>query len=127
MTRKLASATLFLLALTLSVSAFAASNSKSESVLLFHPTQINGKTLPAGEYTVKCETTGSNAQVKFLKNGKEVATANGQVKQLTSHPDHTQVITQDAGSASNISEIDFAHSGTGVSFDAAGTMNAGSN
>ncbi len=125
MTRKLASAVLFLVALTMSISAFA--GSKSESVLLFHPTQVNGKTLPAGEYTVKCETTGSNAQVKFLKNGKEVATANGQVKQLTSQPDHTQVITQDAGSASTISEIDFAHSGTGVSFDAAGTMNAGSN
>jgi hypothetical protein len=127
MTRKLASATLFLLALTMSVSAFAASNSKSESVLLFHPTQINGKTLPAGEYTVKCETTGTNAQVKFLKNGKEVASANGQVKQLASRPDHNQVVTQDAGSTSSISEIDFAHSGTGVSFDSAGTMNAGSN
>ncbi len=127
MTRKLASATLFLLALTLSISAFAASNSKSESVKLFNATQVNGKTLPAGEYTVKCETTGSNAQVKFLKNGKEVASANGQVKQLTSHPDHTQVITQDSGSASTISEIDFAHSATGISFDSAGTMNAGSN
>jgi len=109
----------------MSISAFA--GSKSESVLLFHPTQVNGKTLPAGEYTVKCETTGSTAQVKFLKNGKEVATANGQVKQLASHPDHNQVITQDSGSASTISEIDFAHSGTAVSFDSGATMNAGSN
>jgi hypothetical protein len=127
MTRKLASATLFLLALTMSISAFAASNSKSDSVSLFNATQINGKTLQPGEYTVKCETTGSNAQVKFLKNGKEVASANGQVKQLTNRPDHTQVVTQGSGSASTISEIDFAHSGTGISFDSAGTMNAGSN
>lgn len=107
------------------ISAFA--GSKSDSVLLFHPAQVNGKTLPAGEYTVKCETTGSTAQVKFLKDGKEVATANGQVKQLTAHPDHTQVITQDAGNSSSISEIDFAHTGTAVSFDSGATMNAGSN
>ena len=127
MTRKLASATLFLVALTMSISAFAGSNSKSESVLLFHPAQVNGTTLQPGEYTVKCETTGSTAQVKFLKNGKEVASANGQVKQLTSHPDHNQVITQDSGSASTISEIDFAHSATAVSFDSGATMNAGSN
>ena len=125
MTRLLVRATLFLVALTMSISAFA--GSKSESVLLFHPTQVNGKTLPAGEYTVKCETTGSNAQVKFLKDGKEVATANGQVKQLAAHPDHTQVVTQDAGSVSSISEIDFAHTGTAVSFDSGTTTNAGSN
>ena len=127
MTRTLVRATLFVLALTMSITAFAASNSKTESVLLYKDTQVNGKTLRAGEYTVKCETTGSNAQVKFLHNGKEVATANGQVKQLTSHPDHTQVVTQDGGSVATISEIDFAHSGTAVSFDSGTSMNAGSN
>jgi hypothetical protein len=126
MTRILVRASLFVLALTLSLSAFAASNSKSESVLLYHDAQINGKTLHAGEYTVKCETTGSNAQVKFLKNGKEVATASGQVKQLTGQAEHAQVVTQDGGSVPTISEIDFAHSTTGVSFDA-GTMSAGTN
>jgi hypothetical protein len=123
MTRKLASATLFLLALTLSVSAFAASNSKSESVLLFHPTQINGKTLPAGEYTVKYDTTGSTAQVKFLKGSKEVASASGQVKQLATAPQYNQIVTQDGGGSLTISEIDFGHSTTGVSFDA-GTMSS---
>jgi hypothetical protein len=126
MTRILVRASLFVLALTISLSAFAASNSKSESVLLYHDAQINGKTLHAGEYTVKCETTGSNAQVKFLKNGKEVATASGQMKQLTSQAEHAQVVTQDGGSVPTISEIDFAHSTTGVSFDA-GTMSAGTN
>jgi hypothetical protein len=96
-------------------------------VVLHNDAQVGGKTLPAGEYTVKCDATGSNAQVKFLKNGKEVATANGQVKQLASHPDHTQVITQDSGSAHTISEIDFSHSATGVTFDSGTMANAGSN
>ncbi len=124
MNRILVRATLFLFALTMSMAAFAAS--KSETVNLYSPTQVGGKTLPAGEYTVKYDATGSNAQVKFLKNGKEVATATGQVKQLASHPEHAQVVTQDSGSTRSISEIDFSHSGTGVTFDS-GTMSAGSN
>jgi len=109
----------------MSVAAFA--GSKSETVILYGDTQINGKTLPAGEYTVKCEPNGSSTQVKFLKNGKEVATASGQQKQLASKPDHNQVITQDAGSAHTISEIDFSHTGTGVTFDSGAMANAGSN
>ncbi len=124
MTRTLVRATLFIFALTMSVAAFAAS--KSETVKLYNDTQVGSKTLPAGEYTVKYDATGSNAQVTFLKNGKEVATANGMVKQLASRPDHAQVITQTSGSASTISEIDFSHSGTGVTFDS-GTMSAGTN
>lgn len=125
MTRNLVRATLFAFALTMSLSAFAAS--KSETVILYGDTQVNGKTLPAGEYTVKCAPSGSNTQVTFLKNGKEVATANGQVKQLASKPDHNQVVTQDSGSTRTISEIDFSHTGTGVTFDSGAMATAGSN
>jgi len=125
MTRNLVRATLMIAALTMSVAAFAGTGAKSESLTLYSPAQINGKTLPAGEYTVKCETTGSNAQVKFLRNGKEVASADGQVKQLAAKPDHAQIVTQDGnGGAASINEIDFAHSGTGVTFNSA-TMSAG--
>ncbi len=121
MTRTLARVALFLFAVTMSVSAFA--GSKSETVTLFHDAQLNGKTIPAGEYTVKCETTGSTAQVKFMKSGKEVASASGQVKTLASAPQYNQVITQDGGSVPSISEVDFSHTATGVSFDA-GTMSS---
>jgi hypothetical protein len=125
MTRTLAAFTLVVLALTLSIGAFAAG--KSQTVTLYHDTQVNGKTLPAGEYTVKYETTGPNAQVKFLRNGKEVASASGTVKQLTSAPEYNQVITQDGNGSTTISEIDFAHSTTGVSFDSSAMSSAGSN
>lgn len=124
MTRTLARVTLFIFVLTLSIGAFAAS--KSEDVTLYHDAQINGKTLPAGDYTVKCDTTGSTAQVKFMRNGKEVASASGQVKQLTSRPDHAQVITQDGGNVPTISEVDFPHTNTGVTFQPA-TMASGGN
>lgn len=123
MTRTVVRAALFVFALTMSVSAFA--GSKSETVTLFHDAQLNGKTLPAGEYTVKCDTTGSSAQVKFLKSGKEVASANGQVKQLANAPDHNQVVLQDGNGGSTISEIDFGHSSSGVSFDSSSMAAAG--
>ncbi len=45
--------------------------------------------------------------MKFLKSGKEVASANGQVKQLSNVPDHNQVVTQDGNGSATISEIDF--------------------
>lgn len=125
MTRTLARFTLFVFALTLSIAAFA--GTKSETVILYNDTQVGGKTLPAGEYTVKYDMTGSNAQVKFLRNGKEVATANGQTKQLTTAPNHAQVITQDSGNSRAISEIDFPHSNTGIAFDGGTTTSAGSN
>jgi hypothetical protein len=126
MTRTLAGFTLVVLALSLSIGAFAAS--KSQTITLFHDTQLNGKTLPAGEYTVKCETTGSATQVKFLRNGKEVATATGQVKQLSTAPEHNQLVTTDGnGGAASLSEIDFAHSNTGVTFESSAMSSAGSN
>jgi hypothetical protein len=123
MTRTVVRAALFIFALTMSVTAFA--GSKSENVTLYHDAQLNGKTIPAGDYTVKCDTSGSTAQVKFLRNGKEVASASGQVKQLSNVPDHNQVVTQDGNGAATINEIDFGHSNTGISFDSASMANAG--
>ncbi len=125
MTRTLARFTLLVFTLTLSISAFA--GSKSQTITLFHDAQLNGKTLPAGEYDVKCNTTGSTAQVKFLRNGREVASATGQVKQLSSAPEYNQLVTQDGNGIATIDEIDFAHSNTGVSFESSAMSSAGSN
>lgn len=121
MTRILARITVVLFALTMSIGAFAAS--KSESVTLFHDTQLNGKTLPAGDYTVKYDATGPTAQVRFIRNGKEVASATGQVKQLgNAAPQSNQIITQDGNGSSSISEIDFSNTKTGVTFDSGTSM-----
>ncbi len=127
MTRILARPTLFLLALTLTLAIGAFAASKSQSVTLYHDAQLNGKTLPAGDYTVKCDTTGSTAQVRFIRNGKEVATASGQVKQLTSAPETNQVVTLDGnGGPATITEIDFSNTKSGVTFETSTAMsNAG--
>jgi hypothetical protein len=110
---------LLALALTLSVSAFA--KPRSESITLYQDASINGTNLPAGEYVVKYDVDGSNAQVKFMKGGKEVATANGQVKTLTKRPDSSQVILDNSGNSRSISEIDFGGKDTALSFVSGGT------
>lgn len=123
MTRILARPTMFLLALSLTLSIGAFGASKSQTVTLYHDAQLNGKTLPAGDYTVKCDTTGSTTQVHFIRNGKEVASGSGQVKQLKNAPESNQVITLDGnGSAATISEIDFSNTKSGVTFETSTAM-----
>jgi hypothetical protein len=119
MTRILAPLTVLILAMGLSISAFAGST-KTDNISLYHDAQLNGTTIPAGDYTVKCETNGSNAQVKFIKNGKEVATASGQVKDLGSKSQRGQVVLQNG----SIQEVDLAGSKTGVTFESS-MANAG--
>jgi hypothetical protein len=110
---------LLALALTLSVSAFA--KPRSENITLYHDASVNGTTLPAGDYVVKYDVDGSSAQVKFLKNGKEMASASGQVKTLTKKPDSSQVIVDSEGNSRTISEIDFGGKGTAISFASGGS------
>ncbi len=123
MTRILARLTVLALAIGISISAFAGST-KTDTITLYHDAQLNGTTIPAGEYTVKCETSGSSAQVKFMKGRKEVASASGQTKDLGSKSQNGQVVLQDGGGVPSITEVDLAGSTTGVTFDSS-MANAG--
>jgi hypothetical protein len=113
---------LLVLALLLSLSAFA--KPKSESITLFEDATVSGTNLPAGAYVVKYDVTGSNAQVKFMQGNKEVATANGQLKTLTKKAGSTQIVLNTEGSTRTISEIDFGGKDTAISFGSA-DMGAG--
>jgi hypothetical protein len=110
---------LLLFALTLSVTAFA--KPKSENITLYQDATLNGTNLPAGDYVVKYDVDGGNAQVKFLKGNKEVASANGQVKPLTKKTGSNQIVLNTSGDARTISEIDFRGKDTAISFESAGT------
>jgi hypothetical protein len=118
MTRNAVRFALLVLALTVSIGAFA--RSKSESISLFQDATVNGTNVPKGDYVVKYDIEGSNAQVKFTQNGKEVASANGQVKTLTKKPDRNQVVLSTSGDTHMISEIDFGGKDTAISFEGAG-------
>lgn len=118
MTRFLARTGLVLLALMLSLSAFA--KPKSETITLFHDATLGGTNLPAGQYVVKYDVNGNNAQVKFLRGSKEVASASGQVKTLTQKAASNQVVLNTDGNARSISEIDFGGKDTAISFESNG-------
>ena len=123
MTRILARLTMLVFAVTISISAFAGST-KTDTITLYHDAQLNGTTIPPGEYTVKCETNGTSAQVKFMKNGKEVASASGQTKELSKKAPSGQVVVVNSGGVPSIEEVDLGGSKTGVTFDSS-MANAG--
>ncbi|HEY4900514.1 MAG TPA: hypothetical protein VIH91_06820 [Terriglobales bacterium] len=107
------------LAVMLSLSAFA--KPKTDTITLFDETTVSGTNLAAGQYTVKYDVNGSNAQVKFMKGNKEVASANGQVKNLPKKAESTQVVLNTEGKARSIAEIDFGGKDTAISFESSGT------
>jgi len=112
MTRILARLTVLVFAITMSITAFAGST-KTDTIVLYNDAQLNGTTIPAGEYTVKCETAGTSAQVRFMKGRKEVASASGQTKDLGRKAQNAQVVLQNG----SIQEVDLAGSMTGITFD----------
>ena len=109
------------LALVLMLSLGASAKEKSESLTLYHDATVNGTNLPAGQYTVKYDVTGTNAQVKFMQGKKEVASATGQVKNLDKKPATSQVVLNTDNNARDISEIDFGGKDTAITFASAGT------
>jgi hypothetical protein len=110
---------LLALALTVTFSLSAFAGSKSTNITLSQDVTLNGTNLPAGNYVVKYDVEGSNAQVKFTQGGKEVASASGQVKTLTKKPFTNQVLLNTSGSTATISEIDFGGKDTAVTFGSA--------
>jgi len=114
MTRILARVALLALAVSISLSAFA--GSKGEPLTLLHDTQLNGTVIPAGEYTVKYDANGSTCQVSVMKGNKTVATANGELKQLSYKPAHNQVVLDHSGSVPTINELDFSKTSTAIAF-----------
>lgn len=87
------------LALAFSTSAFAASDSHKGSFEISTATQVNGTTLPAGEYTAQWEGAGPTVQVNIMQGKKVVATAPAQVVALDSKAGdtHTEVFNGTKG------------------------------
>lgn len=107
------------LSLMLAVTAFA--KPRSENITLYHDATVNGTNLPAGEYTVKYEVEGSNAQVRFMQRNKQVATATGQVKTLSTKTRANQVVLDTGGNMRSIFEIDFGGTDVALTFGSTGT------
>ena len=90
-------------ALLLATGAFAETN--KGSMQLSNAVTVAGKQLPAGDYSVKWEGTGSNVQVSFLQGKKVVATAPARLFDLSQKPDNDSAVVK--GEARELSEIHF--------------------
>lgn len=75
--------------------AALAAQHNTGSVTLGDPVTVGNTVLPAGDYKVKWEGTGSDVKVSFLQGKKELATAAATVTAESSPYDGAAVETQD--------------------------------
>jgi hypothetical protein len=118
MNRFLAPFTMLVLAITMSISALAGTI-KKDTVTLSQDVQLNGTTIPAGDYKVTCETNGTTAQVKFMQGKKEVASATGHTKELGQKMPTARVLLTNSGGVASLQELDLTGTTTGVVFGSA--------
>jgi hypothetical protein len=90
------------LALTITLSAFAA----DKSLTLHSNTTLNGQKVAAGEYKVHYQINGSTADVKLMNGKNVVASATGQVVEKESPVSDTAIVkTQNPDGSSSIVEL----------------------
>jgi hypothetical protein len=97
------------LALVLSASAFAASDSHKSNFEISAPTQVNGTEIPAGEYTAKWEGSGPTVQVSIMQGKKVLATVPAQVVALPqAAPDTQAEIKKSAAGDRELTSLQFS-------------------
>lgn len=113
-------ALLSMVALLLTVSALARDKNQ-HSVEISNSVQVGATQLTPGNYTLEWQGTGPEVQVKFVRDGKTVATVPGTLK--THNPDVNQDdIVTDTTSANTktLKEIDFSHNKESLVFEQSG-------
>ena len=93
------------LAVLLASSAFA---SNKTSIQVGEAFEVNGQWLPAGEYQLRWEGTGSNVEVSFLQNRKEMAKAAAKVVERDTPSAYDSAIVDHVNGKATVSEIRFA-------------------
>jgi hypothetical protein len=114
------------IAALLATAAYAAGTAHKGNLRIVDPVQVNGKQLPAGDYTVTWEGDGPNADVHISKGKKEVASAPAKVVTLDQKADQDAAEISSAGGARELTamrfggnryQIDVVSSGSGQSGD----------
>jgi len=95
------------LALLLATSVFAANNKGSMQVT--DSVTVNGKQLPAGEYTIKWDGAGPNVELNILRCKNVVATVPARMVDLEQSPNRDSVITNvNSDGRKSLNEIRFS-------------------
>ena len=105
-TNKLSKTALVAASLLFATIAFAG---EKASVKVYEEVKVNGKTLPAGQYELTWEGSGSNVQVSVQKGKETVATFPAQLEASKSAPGSTGYSTRREGDGSkSITNVFFA-------------------
>lgn len=93
------------LAILLATSAFA---SNKGSFHAQEAVQINGQSIPAGDYQLRWEGTGSNVELSFMQGRKEVAKTSAKVIELNETAQYDSAIVDHSTGKACVSEVRFA-------------------
>ena len=95
------------LAVLITTSAFAGSSNKG-SLHLAEPAQVNGQAVPAGDYTLRWEGTGSDVEVSFMQGKKLVTKTPAKIVELKDAFNHDATVVDKRSSTPAITEVRFA-------------------
>jgi len=93
------------LAVLLASSAFA---SNKASLLLREAVEVNGQQLAPGDYQVRWDGAGSNVEVSFTQNKKEIAKTSAKVVTLNEAYNTDSAVLDHNGGKATVSELRFA-------------------
>ena len=100
------------LIITLMIAGFSSQASAAElesrSITLWNDVVISGTELAAGEYTVQWSETGAIVQIRFLRNGREIVSVQGNVIRQRNQQDSITTRIEDEGRRT-VREISFSN------------------
>ena len=102
---QLAKSAVLALAVLVASSAFAGNTNKG-SVHLREAVQVNGQSVPAGDYQVRWEGTGANVEVSFMQGKKVVTKSPAKVIELPVTPNNDATVIDK--NSSSVTEVRFA-------------------
>jgi len=94
------------LLLSLAIGVYAAEKN-SENITFHDPVKIANTTVPAGDYKVVWDGSGSNVQVSFLQGKKTVATAPATLVDTGNNVGKSVSLKKDSDNSQVLSEITF--------------------
>jgi hypothetical protein len=116
------------LILLLATSVFAANTHNNKgSLQLQNSVTVSGKTVPAGDYSVKWEGTGSNVQLNILQGSKVVASTSARLVDLDqSSVSDSTVLKSNGDGTKSLAEIRFGGKKYAIALDESASADMGS-
>ena len=99
------------LAVFVATGAFA---SNKGSIHLGEAVEINGQQLPAGDYQVRWDGSGSSVELSFMQGKKEVAKTSAKTFELGAAPLYDEAVIDHNGGKASVSEIHLANKKTAL-------------